>query len=158
MLGRSLVFVLCLLVPCLLGASAQAAERVSVFDFENEDQRARYQALIAELRCPKCLNTNIAGSDAPIAQDLRRLVHQFVVIEDRSDEEILAYLHERYGDFVLYDPPFNSRTWLLWLLPLFVGALVLLALFRMRAGVANTPVAPLSAAEKESLQQLQDQN
>lgn len=135
---------------------AFAAERVDVFHFDNEQQRERYQALIAELRCPKCLNTNIAGSDAPIAQDLRRLVHQFVVEEGRSDQEILDFLHARYGDFVLYDPPFNARTWLLWLLPILVGATVLGTLIRMKLRASHQPETTLSAAEQARLDELKE--
>lgn len=115
----------------LLPSTMHAASQVDVFDFADEQQRDRYRVLIEELRCPKCLNTNIAGSDAPIAQDLRALVHRQIVVEGKTDEEILSFVHARYGDFVLYDPPFNQRTWLLWLLPVGVAILVIVFLLRI---------------------------
>ncbi len=109
-------------------STAYAASQVDIFEFDSNEQRQRYRGLIEELRCPKCMNTNIAGSDAPIAKDLRAAVHRLLVEEGMTDEEILTFMHERYGDFVLYDPPFVPRTWLLWLLPIGVGLLVLMVL------------------------------
>lgn len=114
-------------------AAALAASPVDLYDFDSDAQEARYRALIAELRCPKCLNTNLAGSDAPIAQDLRRTVHRLITEGGLSDDEILAFLQARYGDFVLYDPPFRPDTWILWLAPVLflgVGAFVLWRMLR----------------------------
>ena len=96
---------------------------MDVYAFPDAATEARYRALVAEFRCPKCLNTNLAGSDAPIAQDLRAAVHRLVVVEGRTDEEVRDYLHTRYGDFVLYDPPFKGATLLLWSGPLLFAAL-----------------------------------
>ena len=142
---------LVVLASALLVPVAFAASQVDVFHFDNEEQRARYKALIDELRCPKCLNTNISGSDAPIAQDLRRLVHKFVVVEGKSDEEILSFLRDRYGDFVLYDPPFDQRTWLIWLLPAIVGFLVLAWLLRLQRAAKSEDVEALTAEELAAL-------
>ena len=110
--------------------SVMAASQIDVYHFDSDEQQRRYRALIDEFRCPKCLNTNISGSDAPIAQDLRRTVHKLVVIDGLSDQEVRDYLQTRYGDFVLYDTPFNERTWLVWVVPiglLGVGLTVLFA-------------------------------
>ncbi|MEM7004226.1 MAG: cytochrome c-type biogenesis protein [Pseudomonadota bacterium] len=131
-----------------------AASPVDVYQFENESQRDRYRVLIEELRCPKCLNTNIAGSDAPIAQDLRALVHRMVVQEGKSDAEILAFLQERYGDFVLYDPPFAPRTWLLWLLPVAVAVVLLVVLLRLQRRARVLPKAELDAGDQQRLQDI----
>ncbi len=112
---------------------ARAASPVDVYQFESEAQQRRYKALIEEFRCPKCLNTNIAGSDAPIAQDLRRTVHRLVVVEGYTDQQVRDFLQERYGDFVLYNPPFTSRTLLIWMMPValaVLGVIVLLGLLR----------------------------
>ena len=84
--------------------------------FEYEVEERRYQALIAELRCPKCQNQNLAGSDAPIAQDLKRSVYDQIT-DGRSDQEIRGYLIERYGDFITYKPPMKGAALWLWLLP-----------------------------------------
>ena len=93
---------------------AAAAERIEAHEFPNESVERAYKRLIADLRCPNCLNTNLAGSDAPIAQDLRRVVHRLLVEEAMSEREVEAYLQARYGDFVLYDPPLQRNTYLLW--------------------------------------------
>ena len=124
--------VLCLMA-LLTAMQSWAVSPVDVYTFDSPEQQQRYKGLIAEFRCPKCLNTNIAGSDAPIAQDLRRTVHRLVVQEGYSDQEVRDFLQARYGDFVLYNPPFNSRTLLIWLVPLglaIVGMLVLFGLLR----------------------------
>jgi len=97
--------------------TAFAASTVDTFSFESVELEARYRGLIAEIRCPKCQNVNIAGSDAPIAKDLRVTVHRLLG-DGLSDAEILDFLQARYGDFVLYDPPVRANTLLLWLLPL----------------------------------------
>lgn len=142
------------LLVLLWAMPAFAASPVDVYQFENESQRDRYRVLIEELRCPKCLNTNIAGSDAPIAQDLRALVHRMVVQEGKSDAEILAFLQERYGDFVLYDPPFAPRTWLLWLLPVAVAVLLLVVLLRLQRRARVLPKAELDAGDQQRLQDI----
>lgn len=85
---------------------------------------ARYRALIAELRCPKCLNQNIAGSDSPISADLRRTVRELLE-EGRTPAEIRAYLVERYGDFILYRPRLTAGTLFLWAGPGVVFGLAL---------------------------------
>ncbi|MEZ5557224.1 MAG: cytochrome c-type biogenesis protein [Pseudomonadales bacterium] len=145
--GRS-ALLLGLLLSC---AVARGAGPVDVFQFDSAEQEARYQALVAEFRCPKCLNTNLAGSDAPIAEDLRRTVYRLLTRDGLSDKEIRAFMQERYGDFVLYDPPFRPGTWLLWLGPpafLLVGLLVLWRLLR------QPPREPLSSDEAARLQQI----
>ena len=87
-------------VLCLLMTSFAMKASIDAYPFPNEELAVRYDALIAELRCPQCLNTNLAGSDAMIAQDLRREVHR-MLLDGRSDDEILDFMHERYGDFIL---------------------------------------------------------
>jgi cytochrome c-type biogenesis protein CcmH len=84
--------------------------------FADEALQVRYQHLIGELRCPKCQNETIADSPVGIAADLRREVRELMAA-GKSDDEILRFLTDRYGDFVLYRPPFVTRTWLLWFAP-----------------------------------------
>ncbi|ROO26700.1 cytochrome c-type biogenesis protein [Salinisphaera orenii] len=100
----------------------------------NDAQLERYHELNAELRCVICQNRSIAESDAPLAKDLRGIVARQLA-EGRSDDEIKAYLVERYGEWVLYDPPFSWSTWVLWLGPfvlLFVGLVFVIAVMRGR--------------------------
>ncbi len=136
-----------------LGGPASAGSPVDLYAFETAEQEVRYRTLIAELRCPKCLNTNLAGSDAPIAADLRRTVHRLITEEEMSDAEIRSYLQARYGDFVLYDPPFRPDTWILWLGPLVFLLLGALVLWRM---LRQPPREPLSAAEADRLRTMLD--
>lgn len=87
--------------------------------FENEAEEQRFQALARELRCLVCQNQNIADSDAGLAKDLRNEVFE-MMRAGKSDDEIKQFLVERYGDFVLYDPPFKTTTLVLWVGPLLV--------------------------------------
>ena len=144
-----------LVVVLAWSTAALAASPVDLYDFDSDAQEARYRALIAELRCPKCLNTNLAGSDAPIAQDLRRTVHRLITEEGMSDDEILAFLQARYGDFVLYDPPFRADTWVLWLAPVLFLAVGVFVLWRM----LRQPRPPaLSEQENAELQRILDRD
>jgi cytochrome c-type biogenesis protein CcmH len=121
-----------------------AAGPVDIYTFDSPAEEQRFRQLVAELRCPKCLNTNLAGSDAPIAADLRRTVHRLIHEERMTDAEILAFLQARYGDFVLYNPPLRPDTWILWFGPvvfLLLGALVVWRVLR------RPPSAGLSAEE-----------
>lgn len=125
---------------CIAATLSSASSVVDAYDFDNPALEARYRTLIAELRCPKCLNVNIAGSDAPIASDLRRAVRRMLE-EGRSDQEILAHLQDRYGDFILYNPPLSPATVLLWATPailILVGLLVLRRLGSRRDAVELT--------------------
>ena len=84
--------------------------------FEDPAEQARYERLIRDLRCLMCQNESIADSNATLAIDLRREVHDLIA-KGRSDAEIRTFLTDRYGDFVLYRPPLRPRTWLLWSAP-----------------------------------------
>jgi len=136
-------------------ATTQAASPVDLYEFETPEQETRYRALVAELRCPKCLNTNLAGSDAPIARDLRRTVHRLITEERMSDAEILTFLQARYGDFVLYDPPFRPDTWVLWLGPAVFLLLGIAVLWRM---LRQPSRARLSEDEAARLRAILDQD
>jgi cytochrome c-type biogenesis protein CcmH len=131
-------------------AAAQGA--IEAFTFETPAQEQRYRALTEEFRCPKCLNTNLAGSDSPIAADLRATIHR-LIIEGKSDDDIRNYLHDRYGDFVLYNPPLRSGTALLWFAPvvlIVIGLIVIGVMVSRRRGNA----AVLSDADQQRLAQL----
>ncbi len=154
MVDRRSRFVVLLLALVLAGA-VRADSPIDLFQFDSPRQEARYRALVAELRCPKCQNTNLAGSDAPIAADLRRTVYRLITREHMTDQQIRDYLQARYGDFVLYDPPFRPDTWVLWLAPavfLLVGAFVLWRMLR------QPPDQPLTDDESERLSTILDQD
>lgn len=134
-------------------ASAFAATPIDGFDFPDDATAARYQALLSELRCPKCLNESIASSGAPIAVDLRRAVRRLMAA-GAGDDAIRAHLRERYGDFVLYDPPLQPGTWLLWFSPLALACIALAVL--ARAGLRRR-AATLTAAERDRVAHLLDE-
>lgn len=117
-----------------------AAASVSVVTADPA-QEARARALDEEIRCVQCENEPIAQSTADIAVDMRALVRERIA-EGDSDAEIRAYFRRRYGDFVLFRPPWDARTWGLWLAPLILAGLGLTALFTMRR-----PTAPLEPEE-----------
>ncbi|MGE5624242.1 MAG: cytochrome c-type biogenesis protein CcmH [Bacillota bacterium] len=101
----------------------------------NAAEQARYEALIHVFRCLVCQNETIADSDADLAADLRRQVHDMVAA-GKSDAEIRAYLVDRYGNFVLYQPPLQASTWLLWggpFLLLLGGVAVVVTVVKRRA-------------------------
>ncbi|MCP4465585.1 MAG: cytochrome c-type biogenesis protein CcmH [Halieaceae bacterium] len=117
---------------------------VETYQFDNDEQRQRYQQFTAELRCPKCQNQNLDGSNSPIAQDLRRELHRLIV-EGNSDQQVVAFMVDRYGEFVLYRPPFNLRTALLWLAPailLLCAAIMLLWVLRRQRQMSLQGDAP----------------
>lgn len=145
---------------CLL-LSGPVPAVIETYTFSDPALEARYRQLSEELRCPKCQNQNIADSNAPISQDLRRQLHQQLEA-GASDAEILEYMVSRYGEFVRYRPDFNPATALLWLAPvlmLALGILVLLVMLRGRHKVTSPPLDEdeqrrlatlMHGAEKES--------
>ena len=113
----------------------------------------RARALSKRLRCLVCQNQSIDDSDAELARDLRMLVRKRLTAGD-SDEQIMAFLVARYGDFVLLKPPVKPTTWLLWFGPLAVltlaGLGIAIAVGR-RKGMPGAAPAPLSQAERAAL-------
>jgi len=105
---------LVLLIPL---ASLNANAVIETYEFSSPDLEVRYKALSQELRCPKCQNQNIADSNAPISRDLRAIVHEQLEA-GASDEEIIVYLVDRYGEFVRYRPGVDNNTFWLWSAPL----------------------------------------
>jgi cytochrome c-type biogenesis protein CcmH len=140
---------------CVAAVSSLAQGAIEAFDFDSPAQEARYHQLIQELRCPKCINTNLAGSDAPIAADLRATVLR-LLRDGATDQQVRDYLQQRYGDFVLYDPPVRPGTALLWLAPLLLMAaglaIVATIVWRRRRGMDGA----LSDAERARLAELLD--
>ena len=137
------------LMLVLLLSGAAAAEVADVYDFSDRAQEQRYQNLIAELRCPKCQNQNIADSNAPISKDMRDAVYRMMK-DGASNEEIVESLVGRFGEFVRYKPELDSRTFLLWATPaiaVFGGFLVVAGVvIRSRRAWPSGPA--LSTEEK----------
>lgn len=113
--------------------SAQSFAAIDVYDFDDEEKRVDFVALTKELRCPKCQNQDIADSNAPIAADMRKEVHRLLK-EGKDKESIVAYMIDRFGEFVTYKPKKTSETYMLWYGPwilIFVGIIVILSLARL---------------------------
>mgnify|MGYP001070390609 CR=1 FL=1 len=145
------------LLATLLAAAALAAWGQSA-EIANADPKveARLKAIAHELRCLVCQNQTIADSDAPLAVDLRQQTRKMIA-EGKSDDEIRAYMVERYGDFVLYKPPFNAATAVLWVAPgiLVVGGLLgLFVLLRRRREAAQAAADPLDEKRRREIEAL----
>lgn len=128
---------------------------IETYSFDSDLQRQRYQNFIDELRCPKCQNQNLSGSDAEIARDLRREIHR-MIMAGKSDIEITQYMLQRYGDFILYRPQMNAATAVLWLGPFVLVAVGGLVWWRLaaRRGHTDSPEGDLSVEEQQRLQNL----
>ena len=137
---------------------AVSAPQASVFeprDFATPELEQRYRDIIEELRCLVCQNQNIADSNAELAADLRRQVYD-MLHEGADDERIIDFMVERYGDFVLYRPPFSLATALLWGGPFALGALGLavLAVHLRRRRLRRDPTGTLSDEDRARLTEL----
>jgi Uncharacterized protein involved in biosynthesis of c-type cytochromes len=127
-----------LLLITSVGLSSLAWAVDSAPAFEDAQLQARYEALTHQLRCLVCQNETIADSGATLAGDLRRELREQLAA-GKTDEQVLKFMTDRYGAFVLYKPPFEQRTWLLWLGPalfLLIGAFAAVRIVLQRARLA----------------------
>ena len=99
----------------------------TLLEFKDAQTKDRYHVLLGQLRCLVCQNQSLADSDAGLAQDLRQKVYEMLQ-QGASNKEIIAFMVERYGDFVLYNPPLKTSTVLLWFGPFILAGLGILAL------------------------------
>jgi cytochrome c-type biogenesis protein CcmH len=139
-----------LLVSLFLFALIAFAQAIDPLPFKDHAQEVRFQNLTRELRCLVCQNENLADSNADLARDLRHEVFNLMQ-QGKSDEEIKQYLVDRYSDFVLYDPPVQGSTLLLWFGPLVIllaGAAVVVVTVRRRARPANAPTTDDKPADE----------
>ena len=121
MVYKCLIFLL-FLAPMV----AQSNTPKELYSFTGIEDQERFSNLIETFRCPKCQSSSLAGSNAPIAQDLKTEIHRLIK-EGKSDQQIEAFLRSRYGDFIIYKPAFRKNTLVLWLGP-FLLLLVILIL------------------------------
>lgn len=120
---KNLIIIVLSLLPTL-------ALAIDSRQFADPEQQKAYEQLTSQLRCLVCQNQTIADSNADLASDLRRQVQEMLQ-KGKSQDEIIQFMTDRYGDFVLYKPPFKLKTSLLWLGPLVFLLLGLLAVFLM---------------------------
>ena len=142
-----------LLAICLPALADEVASKAALPNADDPVIEQRLLKLAEDLRCLVCQNESLAGSHAALAEDLRREIRTLMKA-GKSDKEVVDYLTERYGDFVLYRPPFKPLTWLLWLGPvLFLGiggGAWVMALRRRR----DVPAAPLDEKMRAAAAQL----
>jgi cytochrome c-type biogenesis protein CcmH len=147
-LGLGLRVLVAVLFSSLLAAGAAcAAEARSVAD--DPAIEARMMVFANELRCVVCQNQTVADSHADLAADLRQQIREQMQA-GRTDEQIRSFMTDRYGDFVLYRPPFSARTAVLWLAPLglLIGSLLgLVALLRRRSHLPDAAFDPDTPAD-----------
>ena len=146
--------VLLALLFCLPLAS-QAA--INTLPFQNNAQEKRYDHLIEELRCLVCQNQNLADSNADLAKDLRTQVYN-MIMQGKSDQEILDYMVDRYGDFVLYRPPVKSTTYLLWAGPFLLLLLAFITTILFIRNRAKGTEPSMSEHDQARLQKLLQKN
>lgn len=147
------VMVLSLVLVLFGGIPACAVEPDEMLKDPALEERAR--VISQDLRCVVCQNETIDESNATLAQDMRRLVRQRVLAGD-SNEDVLAYMVERYGDFVLLRPRVTPLTWPLWFGPLVLVVIGGLIVARHMRKSSNGPNVALSAEEEAALAQLTD--
>jgi len=143
------------LITLLLWAGLGSAG-VEYREFKNPEQQEAYESLTSELRCLVCQNQTIADSNADLAADLRRQVYEMLE-KGQSKDEIVKFMTERYGDFVLYKPPFKVKTLLLWLGPVLfflIGALFVIVLIRRKQ---TSPKPSLSDEQRQKIRRLLDE-
>ena len=95
------------------------AAPVTIYKFDSKEREAIFYKLSDELRCLVCQNQNIAESNSELAQDLRKQIYTMLQ-QGKSEDEIVEFMVDRYGDYVLFNPPFKPLTWLLWLGPMMI--------------------------------------
>lgn len=139
-----------LLLVVAFGAMAAGIE---LREFDDPVTEKRYHDLTASMRCPLCENQAIDDSDAPISADMRDRVYQLLQ-EGQSDIEIVNHMVQRFGEYILYNPRLESRTYLLWGLPIalvLLGAIVIVLMVRARR---NASAKELSAEERLRIEAL----
>ena len=135
----------------LLLIQTSFAENIEVKDFESLDQERRYYALIEDIRCPVCQGQSISGSNSSLAKDLREQVRQ-MILNNKSNKEIYQFMVERYGDFVVFKPPINWKTYLLWFTP--IVFLVFCFIYLIRSTRAKDEIANDSSGDIEKAKRL----
>ncbi|RDB44760.1 cytochrome c-type biogenesis protein CcmH [Halomonas sp. DQ26W] len=134
----------------LLVAGLVQAAAIEMREFDDPVMEQRYRSLTASLRCPTCENQAINDSDAPVSRDMRDRVY-FMLHDGRADMEIRDHMVERFGNYVLYNPRLEGRTYLLWGLPaglVVLGGILVVLVVRSRR---NASARALSDEERERL-------
>ena len=146
-----------LLLLLALSWIVPAHAAIEAYEFDTPQQEEAFKELTFELRCLVCQNQNIADSNADLAKDLRTEIHK-MLSEGSDKKQVVNFMVERYGDFVLYRPPVNTSTALLWFGPFIIGVIGLFLLIRFIRSRATKPAVAteLSVDERARLESLLD--
>nr|WP_290700094.1 cytochrome c-type biogenesis protein [Halomonas sp. UBA3074] len=137
----------------LVMASGAVGAGIELREFDDPVMEQRYRDLTSSMRCPLCENQAIDDSDAPISADMRERVYQLLQ-DGQSDIEIVNHMVQRFGEYILYNPRLESRTYLLWGLPIalvLLGALVVVLMIRARR---HASAKALSVEERRRIEAL----
>ncbi|MDD5319924.1 MAG: cytochrome c-type biogenesis protein CcmH [Methylococcales bacterium] len=129
---KRLLFIFLLMMSC-------SSDAVDTRQLSDPKQQEAYETLTSELRCLVCQNQTIADSNAELAADLRRQVYEMLQ-QGKSRQEIIRFMTDRYGDFVLYKPPFKGKTSILWIAPvvfLLMGLITVFFFIRRKKAAAK---------------------
>jgi len=131
-------------------SSSLFALQIEFHSFQSPERERLYLALIAELRCVKCQNQNLAESDAELAKDMREKTYQMIT-EGKSRDDVVNYMTARYGDFVLYKPLIKPKNYLLWFGPFVFLAIILFMVLKFVGKQKPSSKSELSDEEKQKL-------
>ena len=141
-----------------LSLSSLASAVIDTYEFSDPERKGLFIQLTEELRCPKCQNQNLAGSNSPIASDMRREIHRMVE-EGQSEDDVVDFMVARYGDFVRYKPKRDRSTAMLWYGPILLlafGALVVVFISRRDKSMRDKPKTKLADKDQERLKRILD--
>jgi len=137
----------------LMFTSVQVHAAIEIYQFEQPEHEQLYKKMIDELRCLVCQNQNLSASNAGLARDLRQQTYEMVT-SGQSHQQIVDYMTQRYGDFVLYRPPVKLSTALLWFGPfilLLIGLRVLNITLKKRKELTNEPLSDEQQSQMKHL-------
>ena len=147
------------LVLVLSMVTSAIATPVDTYEFKSPDNQKRALSLAHSLRCPQCQNQNLIDSNSPVASDLRLEVFK-MVDEGKGDDEIIEFMTSRYGEFVLYKPKMEAKTYILWLGPigLLIIGLAIGYIFIRKQRISGTTPQETSAEDQQALDALLKRN
>ena len=150
---RWLTLSFCLVVTNSAFSAEHGQAGLFGYEFNTEQDEERFRDLASKLRCLVCQNQNLLDSDAELAADLRDETYKLFRL-GQSNEEIKGFLVDRYGDFVLYDPPFKPSTYFLWFGPFALLAIGIVILVRSVRGQTPQRVSEMSDEERRRVEKL----
>lgn len=148
---KPVTFLLLMLFGFLQSATVIAG--IEAHEFSSTEQEQQYNKLVNELRCLVCQNQNLSGSNSELAQDLRKEVYGMIKKGD-TETEIIDFMVARYGDFVLYNPPFKATTFLLWVGPFVILILAILLIVTIIRKNKNNQQIDLDVDETDRIAEL----